>query len=178
MGKNNGGHKARPQKTTIARGKLHLLDSAGAVKLFARLTELMSETLARAVAIFCSRKKAQKITEYRDTASLKCYHRSFCICNKQASYHVVQIVCLVKSLCNPSRLNPYSSFFIIKFLLFIHTGSCYFVWGCRWAGTIDKTRNKKNWKGNGKDGVSIGWKLKEHIDAVVVSCKFHCAATV
>ena len=30
----------------------------------------MSATLARATAIFCSRKKAQKITEYRDTAPL------------------------------------------------------------------------------------------------------------
>ena len=70
VGKNNGGHKARPRKTTIARGKLHLLDSAGAVKLFARLTELMSATLARAVATFARAKRAQKITEYRDTASL------------------------------------------------------------------------------------------------------------
>ena len=31
----------------------------------------MSATLARAVAIFYSRKKAQKITEYRDTAPLR-----------------------------------------------------------------------------------------------------------
>ena len=50
-----------------------LVDSVGAVKLFARHTELMSATLARAEAIFCSRnlKKAQKITEYHDTAPLK-----------------------------------------------------------------------------------------------------------
>ena len=54
--------------TRQGRGKRHLLDSAGAVKLFARLTDLMSATLARAVAIFCSRKKSAKITEYRDTA--------------------------------------------------------------------------------------------------------------
>ena len=33
-----------------------------------KLSGLMSATLARATAIFCSRKKAQKITEYRDTA--------------------------------------------------------------------------------------------------------------
>ena len=39
-GKNNGGHKTRPWKTTIAWGKQHFLDSAWAVKLFARLTEL------------------------------------------------------------------------------------------------------------------------------------------
>ena len=32
----------------------------------------MSATLARATAIFCSRKKAQKITDYRDTAPLRC----------------------------------------------------------------------------------------------------------
>ena len=36
----------------------------------AKLSGLMSATLARATAIFCSRKKAQKITEYRDTAPL------------------------------------------------------------------------------------------------------------
>ena len=60
MGENNGGHKARPRKTTFARGKRRLLDSAGAVKLFARQTELMSATLERAVAIFCSCKKSAK----------------------------------------------------------------------------------------------------------------------
>ena len=38
VGKNNGGHKVRPRKKTIARAKRHFLDSAGAVKLFARLT--------------------------------------------------------------------------------------------------------------------------------------------
>ena len=31
----------------------------------------MSATLARATAIFCSRKKSAKITEYRDTAPLR-----------------------------------------------------------------------------------------------------------
>ena len=41
VGENNGGHKARLRKTTIARGKRHLRDSAFAVKLFARLTELL-----------------------------------------------------------------------------------------------------------------------------------------
>ena len=56
--------------TGQSRGKRHLLDSVWAVKLFARLTELMSTTLAQAAAIFCSRKRAQKITEYRDTAPL------------------------------------------------------------------------------------------------------------
>ena len=34
----------------------------------------MSATLARATAIFCSRKKAQKITEYRDTAPSSAGH--------------------------------------------------------------------------------------------------------
>ena len=71
VGKNDAGHQARPQKTTIARGKRHLLDSAGAVKLFARLSELMFATFARAVAIFCSRNESAKITEYRDTAPLR-----------------------------------------------------------------------------------------------------------
>ena len=71
MGKNNGGHKARPRKTTIARGKRPLLDSAGAVKPFARQMELISATFARAVAIFCSRKNSAKITEFRDTAPLR-----------------------------------------------------------------------------------------------------------
>ena len=36
----------------------------------AKLSGLMSATLARATAIFCSGKKAQKITDYRDTARL------------------------------------------------------------------------------------------------------------
>ena len=72
----NGGHKATPRKTTIAPGKRRLLGSAGAVKLFARQTELMSATLARAVAIFCSRKKALNITEYRDTAPLRHHYRA------------------------------------------------------------------------------------------------------
>ena len=58
MGKNNGGHKAWPRETTLARRIRRLLDSAGAVKLFARQTELMSATLAQAVAIFYSRKKS------------------------------------------------------------------------------------------------------------------------
>ena len=40
VGKNNGGQKARPRKTTVARGKRHFLDSAWPVKLFARLNEL------------------------------------------------------------------------------------------------------------------------------------------
>ena len=36
----NGGHKARPRKSTIARRKRHFLDSAWVVKLFTRLTEM------------------------------------------------------------------------------------------------------------------------------------------
>ena len=60
--------------TRQGRGKRQLLEEndffstqlggggggGGGVKLFARLTELMSTTLARAVAIFSSRQKAQK----------------------------------------------------------------------------------------------------------------------
>ena len=67
----------RQGRRKLARGRRHLLDSAGAVKLFARLTELMSATLAGAVpqkmatvAIFARAKRAQKITEYHDTAPL------------------------------------------------------------------------------------------------------------
>ena len=61
--KNNGGNvnKARPRENDNFSRKRHMLDSVGAVKLFARLTELMSATLGRAVAIFCSPKKAQTI---------------------------------------------------------------------------------------------------------------------
>ena len=156
VGKNNGGHKARPRKTTIARGNYICSTQLGRWSCSRDWPSWCPRHLREQLPFFARAKKAQKNTEYRDTASLKCYHRSFCICNKQASYHVVQIVCLVKSLCNPSRLNPYSSFFIIKFLLFIHTGSCYFVWGCRWAGTIDKTRNKKKLKRKW-EGRSVHW---------------------
>ena len=39
-----------------------LLDSVGAVKLFARLTELISATLARAAAIFFARAKKAQIS--------------------------------------------------------------------------------------------------------------------
>ena len=55
------------------RGKPHFLDSAWPVKLFARLTELswcdVRDTCVNS-RHFSSRKKAQKITEYRDTAPL------------------------------------------------------------------------------------------------------------
>ena len=73
-GKNNGGHKARPQKTTISRGKM----------TFARFSwgGEAARAADRAVMVQCPRhlreqspffaraKKAQEITEYRDTAPL------------------------------------------------------------------------------------------------------------
>ena len=61
-------------KPTFSWGKRFLLDSSQAVKLFAWLTELswsdVSDTCSSIRAIFHSRKKAQHITEYRDTAPL------------------------------------------------------------------------------------------------------------
>ena len=78
-GKNNGGHKSRPRKTTINRGKRHFLDSVWAVKLFAQLTELSwSDVRDTCVSSrhFSSRKKAQKITEYRDTPPLITFWKS------------------------------------------------------------------------------------------------------
>ena len=75
VGKNNGGHKARTRKMTIAREKRHLLDSAWAGKLFARLTELsesdINDTCASSRHFLLAQKKAQKITENCDTAPLK-----------------------------------------------------------------------------------------------------------
>ena len=58
--------------TRQGRGKRYLLDLAWAVKLFARLTEL-SWSDVRDICASCrhcllAQKKAQKITEYRDTA--------------------------------------------------------------------------------------------------------------
>ena len=61
---NNGGHKARPQKTTISQGKQHFLDSAWAVKLFARPSKLswsdVLDTLRKESALFPRANKAQK----------------------------------------------------------------------------------------------------------------------
>ena len=67
VGKNNGGHKARPRKTTIARGKIYLTQlgrwscSRGWPSWSPRH---LREQLA--VALFCSRKKAQNITDSID----------------------------------------------------------------------------------------------------------------
>ena len=70
VGENNGGHKARPWKTTICQGK----QQAWAVKLFARLTELswsdVRDTCASSRHYFLAQKSTKKITEYRDTAPL------------------------------------------------------------------------------------------------------------
>ena len=57
MGKNNGGHKVRPRKKTIARGKGHFLDSAGAVKLFARLTVWYPRRLRKQSPVYARAKK-------------------------------------------------------------------------------------------------------------------------
>ena len=65
FGESNGCHKARPQQTTIARGKRHLHDSAWTLKLFIRLTE-MSWSDVRDTCVssrhFCPRKKKRKIS--------------------------------------------------------------------------------------------------------------------
>ena len=57
------------------RGKRHLLDSAWAAKLFAQTTELswsdVRDTSASSRHFLLVQKKAQKITEYRDTAPFK-----------------------------------------------------------------------------------------------------------
>ena len=74
MGKNNGGHKGGPRKTTFSRQKRFLLNSSRAVKLFARLTELSWSDVRDTCASsrhFLLVQKAQNITEYRDTAPLK-----------------------------------------------------------------------------------------------------------
>ena len=64
VGKNNGGHKARPRKTTIARTKRRLLNSAWAAKLFARLTELacsdVRDTCASSHHFLLTQKKRKK----------------------------------------------------------------------------------------------------------------------
>ena len=74
VGKNNGGRKARPRKTTIPRGRRQLLDSAWPEKLFARLTELswsdVRDTYPSSRRFLLVQKSAKKITENRDTASL------------------------------------------------------------------------------------------------------------
>ena len=67
MGKNNGGHKARPRKTIFARLSLggevvRAADRAVMVRCPRHLRD-QSPLVARA-------KKAQKVTEYRDTAPL------------------------------------------------------------------------------------------------------------
>ena len=60
---------------TFSGGKRHFLDSAWAVKLFARLTELLwsdvRETCASSRHFLLAQKKRKKITEFRDTAPLK-----------------------------------------------------------------------------------------------------------
>ena len=53
------------------RGKRHLLDSAWPVKLFARLTELLSRDICANNRHFLLAQKSAKITDYRDTAPLK-----------------------------------------------------------------------------------------------------------
>ena len=64
VGKNNGGHKARPRRTTVARGKRHFLDWAWQVKLFARLTELswcdVRDTCVSSRLFFLAQKSAKK----------------------------------------------------------------------------------------------------------------------
>ena len=60
-------------KRQLIEKKRHLLDSTWPVKLFVRLIELSWSDVHGTCASshhFCSRKKAQKITEYRDTAPL------------------------------------------------------------------------------------------------------------
>ena len=60
--------------TRQGRGKRYLPDLAWAVKLFARLTELswsdVRDICASSRHCLLAQKKAQKITEYRDTAPL------------------------------------------------------------------------------------------------------------
>ena len=56
--------------TREGRGKRLLLDSSWAVKLFVRLTELSWSNVREQSPIFTRAKKAQKITEYCDTAPL------------------------------------------------------------------------------------------------------------
>ena len=60
----NGGRKARPRKTTIARAKRRLLDSAWAAKLLARLTELawsdVRDTCASGRHFLLAQKKRKK----------------------------------------------------------------------------------------------------------------------
>ena len=60
-GKNNGGHKARLQKTNIARGKRHFLDSAWPVKVLAA---------DRAVMVRCPRhlREQSPFSKYKKSA--------------------------------------------------------------------------------------------------------------
>ena len=74
MGKNNGGHKAGPQKTTIARGKMtfaRLSWGGEAVRAADRAVMVQClRHLREQSPLFARAKQAQKITEYRDTAPL------------------------------------------------------------------------------------------------------------
>ena len=74
VGENNGGLKARPRKTTIARGRQYYYSTQLGQWSCARPTELpwsdVRDTYASSRHFLLAQKSARKITENRDTAPL------------------------------------------------------------------------------------------------------------
>ena len=93
VGKNNGSHKARPRKTTIARRKRLFLDSSWAVKLFAGLTKLswsgVRDTCVSSRHFFLAQKSAKnhwiswhcpfKIPATHKTSAITLVHVCICV---------------------------------------------------------------------------------------------------